>query len=74
MQLKVRAVNEVLNASKELNEAVLQQHLKGGDVASLTADVKKAQAVERLSLQGVAREPGRHLLLDELQPHGVEHV
>ena len=44
MQLKVRAVNEVLNASKELNEAVLQQHLKGGDVASLTADVKKAQS------------------------------
>ena len=42
-QMKVRAVNEVLAANKDLKEAVVQQHLKGNDVALLTADLKKAQ-------------------------------
>lgn len=43
-QMKVRAVNEVLAANKDLKEAVVQQHLKGNDVALLMADLKKAQA------------------------------
>jgi lipoprotein-anchoring transpeptidase ErfK/SrfK len=42
-QMKVRAVNEVLAANKDLKEAIVQQHLKGNDVALLTADLKKAQ-------------------------------
>lgn len=42
-QMKVRAVKEVLAANKDLKEAVVQQHLKGNDVALLTADLKKAQ-------------------------------
>ena len=42
-QMKVGAVKEVLAANKDLKEAVVQQHLKGNDVALLTADLKKAQ-------------------------------
>ena len=42
-QMKVRAVKEVLAANKDLKEAIVQQHLKGNDVALLTADLKKAQ-------------------------------
>lgn len=42
-QIKIRAVNEVLVANKELKEAVVQQHIKVGDVASLTVDLKKTQ-------------------------------
>lgn len=42
-QMKVKAVNEVLAANKELKDAVVQQHLKVEDVTSLAADLKKAQ-------------------------------
>ncbi|MFM8859530.1 MAG: L,D-transpeptidase family protein, partial [Methylocystis sp.] len=66
-QLKVRAVNEVLNASKELNEAVLQQHLNGGDVASLTADVKKAQS-EIIAIQS------KFLMSNKIYDEAVEQA
>ncbi len=45
-----------------------------GQKPAAAADIEEAQALEGQAFQRVAPEAGRHLLLDELQADGIEHM